>query len=120
MPWQPGSVSLRNVPQARRAPKGTPAIAGAWRIMHADSPRPPNVPLLRALWSLLDGIWGFLKGSWGVLAYVVFSVMAWFLSRDYTILAKKGLHRSLQVATTWTLQDGCESSEALNMPGLGS
>ena len=29
--------------------------------------RPPNVPLLRALWSLLDGIWGVLKGSWGVL-----------------------------------------------------
>ena len=24
---------------------------------------PPNVPLLRALWSLLDGIWGSLKGS---------------------------------------------------------
>ena len=30
-------------------------------------PRPPNVALFRALWSLLDGIWGFLKGSWGVL-----------------------------------------------------
>ena len=27
---------------------------------------PPNVPLLRALWSLLDGIWGVLEG-WGVL-----------------------------------------------------
>ena len=26
---------------------------------------PPNVPLLRAFWSLLDGIWGVLKGSWG-------------------------------------------------------
>ena len=25
-------------------------------------PRPPNVPLLRAIWSLLDGIWGSLKG----------------------------------------------------------
>ena len=32
-------------------------------------PRPPNVPLLRALWYLLDGIWGLLKGSWGVLVY---------------------------------------------------
>ena len=30
-------------------------------------PRPPNVALLRALWSLLHGIWGVLKGSWGVL-----------------------------------------------------
>ena len=28
---------------------------------------PPNVALLRALWSLLDGNWGVLKGSWGVL-----------------------------------------------------
>ena len=30
-------------------------------------PRPPNVALLRALWSLLVGIWDILKGSWGVL-----------------------------------------------------
>ena len=30
-------------------------------------PRPPNVPPLRALWSLLDGIWGVLEGIWGVL-----------------------------------------------------
>ena len=30
---------------------------------------PPNVPLLKALRSLLDGIWGILKGSWGVLGY---------------------------------------------------
>ena len=28
-------------------------------------PRPPNVPLLRALWSLLVGVWGSLKGSGG-------------------------------------------------------
>ena len=35
-----------------------------------SSPRPPNVPLLRAIWSLLDGIWGLLKGSWGVLAEI--------------------------------------------------
>ena len=35
----------------------------------AYNPRPPlfSVPLLRALWSLLDGVWGVLKGSWGVL-----------------------------------------------------
>ena len=30
-------------------------------------PKPPNVPLLRAVRSLLDSIWGVLKGSWGVL-----------------------------------------------------
>ena len=33
-------------------------------------PRPPNVPLLRALWSLLDGIWGLLKGSWGCWIHI--------------------------------------------------
>ena len=30
-------------------------------------PRPPDVPLLRALWYLLDDLWGLLKGGWGVL-----------------------------------------------------
>ena len=30
----------------------------------------PNVPLLKALWSLVDGVWGLLKGSWGVLVLV--------------------------------------------------
>ena len=33
-------------------------------------PTPPNVPLLRALRSLLDGIWGVLEGSWGVLVNI--------------------------------------------------
>ena len=33
-------------------------------------PRPPDVPLLRASWSLLDGIWGVLQDSWGVLVYI--------------------------------------------------
>ena len=32
-----------------------------------DSPAPRNEPLLRALWSLLDGIWGLLKDYGGVL-----------------------------------------------------
>ena len=31
------------------------------------NPRPPNVPLLRGLWSLVVRIWDILKGSWGVL-----------------------------------------------------
>ena len=35
--------------------------------LNKDLPRPPNVPLLRALRSLLDCIWDLLKGSWGVL-----------------------------------------------------
>ena len=42
-------------------------------------PRPPNVPLLRALWSLLDGIWGVLKGSRGLLVYDVFVYVCGFL-----------------------------------------
>ena len=40
---------------------------GAKLLKCISLPRPPNVPLLRALWSLLDGIWCVLKGSWGVL-----------------------------------------------------
>ena len=48
---------------------------GGRQIQHISAsgkeytPAPPNVALLRALWSLLDGIWGVLKGSWGVLAW---------------------------------------------------
>ena len=33
----------------------------------SDPPRPPNVPLSRALRFLLDGIRGVLQGSWGML-----------------------------------------------------
>ena len=29
--------------------------------------RPPNVPLLGAISSLLDGIWGLFKDGWGLL-----------------------------------------------------
>ena len=36
--------------------------------------RPSNLPLLRALWTPLDGIWGVLKGSWGVLGGLGVSV----------------------------------------------
>ena len=36
-------------------------------VKFRSKPRPPNVPLLRTIWSLLDGIWGSLKGSWGLL-----------------------------------------------------
>ena len=41
-----------------------------WSVVLQYLPRPPNVPLLRALWSLLDGIWGVLKGSWGLLVFI--------------------------------------------------
>ena len=34
-------------------------------------PAPPNVCLLRALWSPLDGIWGVFEGSWEVLVHAV-------------------------------------------------
>ena len=46
-------------------------------ILDTSAPRPPNVTLLRALWSLLDGIWGVLKGTWGVLVDI--SVLTWTL-----------------------------------------
>ena len=34
-------------------------------VLFRGVPRPPNVALLGALWSLVDGIWGLFKGSWG-------------------------------------------------------
>ena len=42
-------------------------ISGTIKIPRFGNPQPQIVPLLMALWSLLDGIWGVLKGSWGVL-----------------------------------------------------
>ena len=39
-----------------------------WELSSGPVTYTPNVPPLRALWSLLVGIWGTLKGSWGVLA----------------------------------------------------
>ena len=47
-------------------------MEGLYEVCKGDGlrlPRPPNVPLFRALWYLLDDIWGVLKGSWGVLVY---------------------------------------------------
>ena len=35
--------------------------------LDSSLPRPPNGPLLRALWSLVDGFGDLLKGSSGVL-----------------------------------------------------
>ena len=56
-------------------PKGSTSqkICNSWpevckigpRIQAQPLPRPPNVALLRALWSLLVGIWGLLKGILG-------------------------------------------------------
>ena len=46
---------------------GTEGLGKASWGLKQSRPRPPNVPLLRALWSASDGIWGVSKGSWGVL-----------------------------------------------------
>ena len=54
--------SIRRAKEAEE-PLLRPALA---RSQATPLPRPPNVPLSRAL-SLLDGIWGVLKGSWRVL-----------------------------------------------------
>ena len=40
-------------------------------VLGRSLPRPPNVRLLRALWSLFIGIWGFLKGTLGLLVWVL-------------------------------------------------
>ena len=57
-----------------RAPLGVPIAALA-------PPRPPNVALLRALWSVLDGSWGVLKSSWGVLADM-YEIFIRYMSQD--------------------------------------
>ena len=56
-----------------------------WEVRYAEQgfpsgppPRPPKVPPLRALWSLLDGFWGVLKGSWGLLACSSVLGLSWF------------------------------------------
>ena len=56
--WGPGDGRLREPSSGL----GSPCLKSLFR---ACVPRPPNVPLLRALWSLLDP--SSLKGSWGVL-----------------------------------------------------
>ena len=56
-------TSTESVPKRRWVPKGSLRSP-----QQGPPPGPPNVPLLRALWSLFDGMWGILKGSWGVLA----------------------------------------------------
>ena len=54
----PSNILVEDLPK-----QGAPIVAN----VHAY-PGPPNVRLLRALWSLVVvGIWGILKGSWGVL-----------------------------------------------------
>ena len=52
---------------AKRSPNAGRAVGAQVAYIVLGSPRRPNVPLLRALWSLLAGIWGVSKGSWGVL-----------------------------------------------------
>ena len=56
-PLRPGLLGLKRMPR--------PLWVGPVRAL--DILRPPKVPPLRALWSLLVGIWGILKCSWGVL-----------------------------------------------------
>ena len=65
------------VAASRKDPRGALAPGfgemGAKKGNPMEVPRPPNVPLLRALWYLLLGIWGILKGSWGVLVQGTYS-----------------------------------------------
>ena len=57
--------------------EGGPMSSGGQSV-RLHTPRPPNVTLLRALWSLLDGIWGLSKGSWGVLVLIPISFCGMF------------------------------------------
>ena len=58
--------------------------------VHILYPRPPNVPLSRALWSLLDGSWGVLKGSWGVLDITYFGVSSLVTLLSWGCLEPRG------------------------------
>ena len=64
-------------------PTSTFQLSGAYLL-----PWPPNAPLVRALWSLLDGIWRALKTTWAVLVYV-----------DATMFIRT--QSNFKVATTW-------------------
>ena len=64
--WRPNRSCIPaplNVPINDKGPMSPMASRPTGRGL----PRPPKVPLFRALWYLFDGIWGLLKGSWGVL-----------------------------------------------------
>ena len=63
-----------------------------WKLL----PTPPNVPLFRALWSLLDGIWGSLRRSWGVLVYCSVLGISQSLNKKIGHDQRK-LRRSVQV-----------------------
>ena len=55
------------------------------RLLAGKGLDPPNVLLLRALWSLLDAIWGILKGSGGVLGSIesrTLGFTSWILLRS--------------------------------------
>ena len=57
---------------SQQAALGGPLVADSYsqRVQVENNRRfrhPPNVPLLRSLWSLLDGIWGSSKSRLGVL-----------------------------------------------------
>ena len=70
--WKPVPGSVREVTW----PGPSKAAEAVGR--EASFPRPPNVALMRDLWSLLDGIGGVLKGSWGVVV-VKIMVPFWVL-----------------------------------------
>ena len=81
------------------------ATVGTSRSTNLD---PPNVPLLRASWSLLDGIWGILNGSWGVLEYSDPRVLTFQSQRENFKLAWLPdfvLINSLSLGTPWWLEN---------------
>ena len=74
LPW-PGLRRGRSAPRPRCGAFGGPVSSTSRASVNLGKPqvsrtrlipRPPNVPLFSALWSLLDATWGVLKGSWGV------------------------------------------------------
>ena len=90
------------------------------RLLELESvllPRPPNVPLLRALWSLLDGIWGLLKGSLGGAGEGGFTVG---LNQDTQNVLRLCYSRSLLVLEIALIQGTGSETALFDVTSAGS
>ena len=87
------SEALPSIHFQLRAPPSLSTRTCEYRVFQKTntSPQIPqfaNVPLLRPLWSLLDGIWGILKGSWGALSlYEPYGTPLWVALISFKIFS---------------------------------
>ena len=102
-------------PTTRTKGQGTIELKSGYRS------RPPNVLLLRALWSPLDGvlIWGVLESSWGVLGSMVLNRVArWTLKNEVTP-HRLGLAGDFYVVPFWRIYSNPNQQENRSRYSLG-